>query len=487
MATDEIWDRLIDWLKRFPGAQDPEKHVKLVHNAAGRGLVARGDVSPNTLLISIPNSALLNLRTLKPLYPPSFSDKLNGTQWLSLHIALEFRRHLLSASRPTPAPLPASLARTKDYWPFIATLPRSFPTVPLTWHVESLALDTLRAEYAIPAEDVSLQQRMGREKKPEEVEKTRARRKRYRELMELMPPAVRRRQEQIEKKFRDDWKTAREAWTSQTEAQGELAFFDFVLGWLNVNTRCIYFDIDGKAQNNLTLCPVIDMINHVPGRTTKPSPTLSSLTFSSPSNHSNDPPLKDGDELAFSYGPHEDAMLLTEYGFVVGRENGYNAVEIDRFVEGLFEAQGKEGEIKRGVLQDEGYWGDMTLQATPAPPSASWRVLVALRLLHLRLPTSLVLSADSLAPWYNVLSGAIEIISSANEAKVAATLQAVCQTVAEEADKGMKRCEEARKRWEKEGEEVEEDMKLSLGMLETVWREEGRIAKAVKGDADEEK
>jgi len=124
-----------------------------------------------------------------------------------------------------------------------------------------------------------------------------------------------------------------------------------------VNTRCIYFDVDGKKENNLTLGPVLDMINHVAGRTTKPSPRISSLTFSSPSAASSDPRLKDGDELSFSYGPHEDAMLLTEYGFVVGRENVYQSVEIDRFIDGLFDAQGREGEIKKGVLTDEGYWG----------------------------------------------------------------------------------------------------------------------------------
>jgi hypothetical protein len=121
----------------------------------------------------------------------------------------------------------------------------------------------------------------------------------------------------------------------------------------------------------------------------------------------------------------------------------------------------------------------MTLQATPEPASASWRVLVALRLLHLRLPSSLVLSADSLAPWYNVISGAIETISSANEAKVVATLGVLCKAIEEEAEGGVKRCKEVRTRWNREGE-AEEEMKLSLEMLETVWTEEGRIAKEVK-------
>ncbi|GAA6029365.1 hypothetical protein JCM8097_003639 [Rhodosporidiobolus ruineniae] len=481
MATDEVWENLLKWLAGFPGNQDVEEHVRLVHNAAGRGLVARGDIPPNTLLISIPNGALLNLRTLKALYPPSFpSDKLNAIQWLSLHIELEFRRHLfsppLSAPRP-PQRTTSSSGKAKDYWPFLATLPRAFPTMPLTWYIDSLALDTLRAEYAIPEGDPSLAQR------EKEGEREKRKRKRYADLCEVLPSAVRRRQEEVEKRFREDWKVAKEVWASQSEVKGDLAFFDFLLGWLNVNTRCLYYEVDGSKHNNLTLAPVVDMINHIPGRSTKPSPRISSFTFSSPPAGSSDPSLKDGDELAFSYGPHEDAMLLTEYGFVIGRDNSYNAVEIDRFVQGLFDAQGREGEIKLGVLQDEDYFGDWTLQATPEPPSASWRVLVALRLLHLRLPSSLVLSADSLAPWFNVLSGAIETISTANEAKVTATLKVLCQAVAEEAKSGRERCAEVRRRWERE-EEKDEELKASLGMVETVWEEEERIAKAVEAELE---
>lgn len=146
--------------------------------------------------------------------------------------------------------------------------------------------------------------------------------------------------------------------TSQHDVSGAWGLLDFLLGWLNVNTRCIWFSVDSSKDNNLTLCPVIDMINHVPGRATKPHPELAALTFHAPTSSSGDPPLRDGDELAFSYGAHEDSMLCAEYGFVVGRDNEYNAVEIDRFVEALFDAQeGGEGEVKKGVLRDEGYWG----------------------------------------------------------------------------------------------------------------------------------
>lgn len=57
-------------------------------------------------------------------------------------------------------------------------------------------------------------------------------------------------------------------------------------------------------------------------------------------------------------------MLLTEYGFVIGAENDYNVVEVDKYIEGLFEAQGREGELKVGVLKDEGYWG--CVRSSPA-------------------------------------------------------------------------------------------------------------------------
>ena len=83
-----------------------------------------------------------------------------------------------------------------------------------------------------------------------------------------------------------------------------------------------------------------------------------SLSFSSPAYGSPDPQLIDGAELGFSYGAHEDPMLLTEYGFTLGNsENPFNNVSIDREVEELFDLLGAEGELKKGLLKDEGYWG----------------------------------------------------------------------------------------------------------------------------------
>ncbi|GJN88665.1 hypothetical protein Rhopal_001631-T1 [Rhodotorula paludigena] len=490
--TDEEWKALLAWLATFPGHQDPEKDVKLVHNAAGRGLVARGDVPPNTTLISIPNAALLNLRTLRPLYPKPFHT-LTATQFLSLHLALQFRRHL----SPSASSRAAGKAPADRYWPFLATLPRRFPTVPLWWSVYSRTAATLRADFDAETTDESLDELEKAEKGAREARG----RRRFAELLGVMPAGVRRRTEEIADKFKADWAAARKVWTSQHDVSGAWGLLDFLLGWLNVNTRCIWFSVDSSKDNNLTLCPVIDMINHVPGRATKPHPELAALTFHAPTSSSGDPPLRDGDELAFSYGAHEDSMLCAEYGFVVGRDNEYNAVEIDRFVEALFDAQeGGEGEVKKGVLRDEGYWGDMTLQSGTDTPHASWRVLVALRLLHHRLPShasspsassAALLSADALAPWYHVLTGAAERISPANEKKVAATLKGVCDAVRREAAEGGKRCDAIQLRWDKEPRSVkavegaeeadrdDEEARASLDMLRTIWREEERIAGAV--------
>ncbi|GAA6047590.1 hypothetical protein JCM3770_001579 [Rhodotorula araucariae] len=490
MARDPEWTALLAWLATFPGYVDPEQNVKLVRLAsAGRGLVARGDIKPNTLLISIPNAALLNLRTLRPFYPKAFHP-LTATQLLSLHLARQFRRNL--HARPAPA---GSGSRKDDdrWWPFLATLPRAFATVPLWWAAHARGVEALAAAYPlVPGEggrgaegkppapaaegtDVSLAEYAGEGADARAERRKRARR--YGELLELMPPAVRREADKIARTFEEDWTAVRRVWNTQSEVGGDWGILDFLLGWLNVNTRCIWFNVEG----NLTLCPVIDMINHSSQRSTKPEARLSSLTFSAPSATSSDPPLCDGDELTFSYGPRGDPTLLAEYGFVVGEGNAHNAVEIDQIIEALFEAQGEEGALKREVLEEKNYWGKMTLQSTPHPPTADWRVLVALRLLHLRIPTyakTPTLARDALAPWQHVVEGAAERVSPANEKLVQATLRGVCVTIAREAENGLERCREVRARWDQE-KGVGDEERASLSMLETVWREEARIAKAV--------
>ncbi|GAA5951789.1 hypothetical protein JCM3765_003119 [Sporobolomyces pararoseus] len=503
---DPVWTSLLAWLATFDGSVDVEKNVQLVHNAAGRGLVARSDLPPSTLLISIPNQALLNLYTISPLYPSIFTQgKLNATQLISLHLALQFRKHLFSPSEETitqnkPKGKGKEKAETTardKFWPFLATLPRSFPSHPLSWIIQSLSHAQLIETYSINQgqEDISLKERN---------ELGSRERTRYRKLLDCLGQGLKSRADGLEERFRKDWKQVQEVWKETKLEEGEeFGFFDFLLGWLNVNTRCIYFDLPTtgtapahwtKKENSLTLAPVIDMINHFPSLATKPHPTQTALTFSSPSRSSPDKKVMKGDELAFSYGGHDDSFLLVEYGFVIGHGdeqgrggNEYNSLDVDKYIDALFENQGAEGEMKVGILKDSDYWGDMTFQSSP--PSPSWRVLTALRLFHLRLPANLSLSVDSLAPFYDLLSGSIDQISHLNEKKVQATLKAIAKNLAVECREGIERCQTLEKEWRKElastggaggdtGDQIREVLEW-LKMVETIWKGEERIAKAI--------
>ena len=150
-----------------------------------------------------------------------------------------------------------------------------------------------------------------------------------------------------------------------------------------VNSRCIYFDVNNSSPaDNLTLGPIIDMMNHQSGRLTKPIQKSDTLSFSTPTFGSPDSKFEIGSELVFSYGGHEwyvivilhisgwttdvqcSPMLLAEYGFCLStptdsdRGNAYNHLQIDDQVKALFSTD-SHGAEKRGLLENNGYWGSV--------------------------------------------------------------------------------------------------------------------------------
>lgn len=70
---------------------------------------------PATCLLRIPQSALVNINTLRALYPQSRSSGLTGIQTVCLHIAL----HLECLSQTF---------NTERFLPFIRTLPSQYTT-----------------------------------------------------------------------------------------------------------------------------------------------------------------------------------------------------------------------------------------------------------------------------------------------------------------------------------------------------------------------
>lgn len=122
----------------------------------------------------------------------------------------------------------------------------------------------------------------------------------------------------------------------------------------------------------------------------------------------------------------------------------------------------------------------MTLQPVPAPASASWRVLIALRLLHLPLPsrTNTIALEASLAPWRALLSGEVEHLSARIETEVQRTITSVCERVVAESEDGLDACEALRDKWDKERVE-DVGLREGLRMVEGIWEEERDVAREV--------
>jgi len=73
-----------------------------------------------------------------------------------------------------------------------------------------------------------------------------------------------------------------------------------------------------------------------------------------------------GEQIFLRYGMHANSTLFSEYGFVnvVDWHNlpeSFSAeVEIDSFVEPLFERRGELGIFMKNILLEEGYWRSLS-------------------------------------------------------------------------------------------------------------------------------
>ncbi|KAJ7109358.1 hypothetical protein C8R44DRAFT_802311 [Mycena epipterygia] len=378
---------LVEWLELGPQERNVEARET---PGAGRGLFALTNIPPSTPFLTIPARALLNSRSLVPHYPPG----LNAVQLIALHLCL-YR------------PLHPSHSLDPLFGPYISTLPREFDSHPLTSHVK--AADA-------------------------------------REL----PPSVDTALVRLHARYLHDWTTVRgyvrenlrllqKPFVRLDRADDTLQA-DFLWAWLNVNTRCIYHRLKGTRSHpdNLTLCPILDFANHaVAGPCMKPRlsdaersnappiPRLGdSLTLLSP-----DTPTKAGDELYLTYGAHSNRTLFVEYGFVAAcaPDDPRAEVDVQDLVEHLF--QGNEGEAKKKMLQDSGYWGDWTLDGSPA---VSYRLITALRLLHAPL------GSLDVQRWQDTLTGLRDGVSDANESAWKQTVVDICSTVIQRAQKRSK-------------------------------------------------
>ncbi|KAJ7449792.1 hypothetical protein FB451DRAFT_738190 [Mycena latifolia] len=145
------------------------------------------------------------------------------------------------------------------------------------------------------------------------------------------------------------------------------------------------------------------------------------LTLLSPNT-----PTEPGAELHLTYGAHPNRTLFIEYGFVApcAPDDARAEVDVQDIVEPIF--NGDDGNLKKKMLQDAGYWGDWTLDGSPA---VSYRLITALRLLHVPLGGP----EDDLQRWRDTLTGLRDTVSEANESAWQETVVDVCSTLIQRA------------------------------------------------------
>lgn len=321
-------------------------------------------------------------------------------------------------------------------------------------------------------------------------------------LMNLLPPSVLAELLLLEKRFWTDWEAVRQYLDGLPElsqlrrtkgVQSEM-ILDFMWGWINVNTRCLYDDLGLEKDDNMSLCPVFDFANHAWYRPTM-EPLRAGKTENwqrSPSRKGNldlvcvscDRGIAQDQEVTLRYGWHSNRTLFVEYGFVNAIKSEElmsgvypGEVNVQDIVTDLFDQQGDAGTFVKKTLDVEGYLGNWTLHTSPTPAHASFRLTTALRLYHTfpaRPELGRAASEDDMntASWRDTIMGYTEDISEANEKACRDTILEICRVVIERAENGLK--------YVKEEEEGEEWYSKCLGTVALLWREELWVAHAVR-------
>lgn len=242
--------------------------------------------------------------------------------------------YVLAQWRATRAQMPTAQLSDRDA--FLASMPTDFPTVPLTWALEG---DT--------------------------------------QLLNALPPHAAQLHEKVQTRFEEDW-CRLEALDDAMHASiwasigrpGTQALrpskADVLWGWLCVNSRCVYMDLRYvRHEDNFTLAPLLDMANHTSAAGQECKVRFSEEGMELCAQQA----LREGDEVCITYGPHANATLLVEYGFLIAQKaasgnvwdgNPHAELVVDDAIAERFRAEGGMGAWKMQRLEEEGYSGYAT-------------------------------------------------------------------------------------------------------------------------------
>ncbi|KAK0550925.1 hypothetical protein OC846_003495 [Tilletia horrida] len=393
---------------------------------AGRGMVLKKDIEPNSIVFHVPGNALLNVKTIAdslhedllptatrpsarqgikvPFNPdqmPSFSSThhiaamhaldsqlelpLSSVQALCLLLTLWRRWDLEDHAPSKPDSFPSQALVD-----FARTLPSEFATVPLLW---SLMRDMSGSEGKLS-----------------------------RALLSSLPAHSLQRLEDVKARFFGDFHVVRSilihrpellpGWASAPtveESSSDQLLSFFYWSWMCVNSRCLYLPLGLKThEDNFTLAPLEYKVEYPPAggmQIVAPKSDRKAFNLKTVRRDNGDVQVEEewqkgcraSDEMFITYGPHSNEFLLSEYGFTLSivstqddelnlATNPYADVVVDDLVlEHLATQPLVQAELKRELLRERSYWLDWTIHPTGEP---SHRLVCALRLLVLNLAPS---------------------------------------------------------------------------------------------------
>ncbi|KAF8323186.1 SET domain-containing protein [Clavulina sp. PMI_390] len=411
MLTSSMFLSLFDWALNEDKSPPAPKLVEVRDDAGPRGLFAKCDIAPASELLKVPGSRLLNRFTIQQSIPDSLIWEMSSTQLISFFIAHDG-------------------LGDKSWSLFFASLPANFDEHPLSW---ALGLSGVHGE----------------------------------RCLSLLPRVTQQAVRSLVGRFQTDLVVlkAREVLLGLSPVE----LRQWAWAWLNVNTRCIYLDVQpsGGIEENLTLVPGVDFANHTVDRDQsctfaftykhearaddfgKPvAPTSGVLT--SPAGR----PVTAGDELFLQYGTHSSSYLMQEYGFCIPRAamSDPGEVTLDTYLETLLLSR---CEAFRDVLERWGYWGDWKLHLSPEP-SVSYRTAVVCRLLHVsdirgiandtessawdpQIEPNYEQDGESYNRWKACVLGYVDDVSARNEQEVRKSLVSLCTQIIGDAEKHLAR------------------------------------------------
>ncbi|KAF5365607.1 hypothetical protein D9758_003298 [Tetrapyrgos nigripes] len=439
------WLALLAWLQSHHGMNTNDILVEPRATAGGYGLFALRTCPPSSPLFAVPQSAMMNIKTLSPHYPSG----LTAVQLISLHLMLNRPEQDQDSLDPL-------------FGPYISILPRNFDFHPLMQLVK-------KANHS-------------------------------QELLDQLTPSSAQALEKLAARFSADFdaicrylRNHPKIIQSSSRLEPRLGEIDslrleYVWSWLNVNTRCIFLQLK-KARSdpdNLTLCPILDFANHTcqrPQIDVEPNKEKheNGAVFSvlSPRNMS----VSADEEIFLTYGAHCNRNLFVEYGFVLhplseSWDNCVVEVEVDDIVEELFRQKGSVGTWMMEILRTENYWRwvrisddghtltsiarDWTIHSNSESIYPSFRLVTCLRLYNL-LPCGSVPAngEESLQSWRRTVIGTQHEISTENEFAWKETLRKICCSIIHRAET-----------WMKHSEQVGSDVM-------TLWKEELYVARYI--------